>query len=101
MMLWLPSDLLITRQDDADRIERQAWFFFAIHTVALFQLDADLESRPGIEFPAFGLFGRFNRPVLFWRDGSVVVKYADDEHLEDLRLIARRLSADLVEPGGP
>lgn len=95
-------DLVIRRPDSSDPIDRQSWLTFALDTVALVQLVANNEQRIGIEFPAFGLFGHYDHPVLFWREGEVVVRYADDEHLSDLQLIASRLRAEAIRAGdGP
>lgn len=91
----VPFDLLITRDEGSEPIPRHTWFTLAVDTVALVQIDPRLDTREGIEPPAFGLLHRFNHPVLFWKAGRVVVKYADDEYLEDLRVIARRLGAEV------
>jgi hypothetical protein len=89
-------DLVIRRGDPTDQIDRQVWLTFAIDTVALVQLAGNHKEREGIVFPAFGLYRHFDQPVLFWQEGVVVVKYASDEHLSDLRVIADHLRADLV-----
>ena len=97
MMLRVAYDLAIGRAGQSDPINRHRWLSYALKSVALVQLRPDQEIRRGIEFPAFGLFGHYNKPVLFWRDGQVVIKYAGAEHLSDLNLIAEQLEADLVE----
>jgi hypothetical protein len=89
-------DLVIRRRESSDPIDRQVWLTFALDTVALVQLVAHNQERPGIELPAFGLSSRYNHPVLFWRRGEVIVMYADDEYLSDLQLLASRLRAELV-----
>jgi hypothetical protein len=96
MMLTVANDLAIRRVGQSDPINRHRWLSYALNSVALVQLTPDQESRPGVEFPAFGLFGHYNKPVLFWRDGQVVIKYAGKEHLPDLNVIAEQLEADLV-----
>jgi hypothetical protein len=97
----LAYDLLITRADPAvsaaEPISRHVWLSLAVATPALMQ-----KRRPpyqpddDVEYPAFSLLGYFGRPVLFWRDGAVVVKQAEDEYLPDLRIIAARLGARLL-----
>jgi hypothetical protein len=94
-------DFIIRRRDGDDPIERQVWHTWAIDAVALVQLAASSEQRDGIVFPAFGLYGAFGHPVLFWQEGVVVVKYATDDHLSDLRLIAGRLRSELVRTDTP
>jgi hypothetical protein len=88
--------LVIRRADPTDHIDRQVWLSFAVDSVALVLLVASQEQRDGIVFPAFGLYSHFDRPALFWKEGVVVVKYATDIDLADLRVIADRLRADLV-----
>jgi hypothetical protein len=88
-------DLVIRRRESSDPIDRQVWLTVALDTVALVQLVPHSEEHPGIDVPAFGLWSRYNHPVIFWRRGEVIVKSANDEYLSDLRLLASRLRADL------
>lgn len=87
---------MIRRTHPTEQIDRQVWLTFALATVALVQLNRSQELRAGVGFPAFGLYSHFDQPVLFWQDGVVVVKYAGDEHVPDLRVMADHLKADLV-----
>ena len=100
-------DLLITRAVDTsgsvrEAISRRAWVHAALLTPALVMKHhfPDQADDEGVDYPAFGLLGQFNRPVLFWRNGEVIVKRADDDYLPELFTIAHQLDARLVCPDG-
>jgi hypothetical protein len=95
-------DLCITRSYGSGRIGRHSWLRVALDTPALRQTSIypELPDHEGIELPAFGLCSSFGRPILFWRDGEVIVKRAQDEYLPDLAAIAGALDARLVFPDG-
>ena len=68
--------LAVRRAGQSGPIHRHRWLSYALNSVALVQLTPDQESRRGIEFPAFGLFRRYDNPVLSWRSDQVIIKYA-------------------------
>jgi hypothetical protein len=95
-------DLVIAGKGRSGPIGRHTWLRVALHTPRLKQTSIypELPEHQGIELPAFGLLSNFGRPILFWRDGEVIVKRAQDEYLPDLAAIARALDARLVRPDG-
>jgi hypothetical protein len=95
-------DLRITCTEGSGRIGRHSWLRVALDTPALKQTNIypELPDHEGIELPAFGLCSNFGRPILFWRDGEVVVKHAEDQYLSDLVAIASALDGRLVHPDG-
>jgi hypothetical protein len=95
-------DLLITRAGDATPIGRHTWLNTAVETplLVLKTLHPELPEDQGVDHPAFGLYTHHGRPILFWRNGEVIVKHVEDEFLPDLVTIARVLDARLVHPDG-
>jgi hypothetical protein len=79
-------------------INRHTWIRVALGVPALQTTVRfpDLADDEGVEYPAFSLLGQFGRPILFWRDGEVIVKGAEDEYVPDLWAIARSLDAQLL-----
>jgi hypothetical protein len=102
----LTYDLFIRRvRDDAgivsEPIDRHGWLNLAITTPALMLKQRPVESADDdVDYPAFTLLGQFDRPTLFWRDGAVIVRSADDGYVTDLRAIADRLGASLLDGDG-
>lgn len=95
-------DLVITRAGDATPIGRHTWLNLAVETpvLVLKTLHPELSEDQGVDHPAFGLYQYYGRPVLFWRNGEVIVQHVEDELLPDLVTIARVLDARLVHTDG-
>ncbi len=93
---------MITRQGASAPIGRHKWLSVAVDAPALvlMTLHPDLPEHHGIDHPAFGLHSCYGPPILFWRNGEVVVKKVGDQFLFDLRAVARMLDAQLVHPDG-
>ncbi len=103
----MTDDLFITRAVErtgalSKPIDRHEWLNLAVGTPALTlkQHVPDESLDDDVDYPAFSLLGRFDRPTLFWRNGTIVVKHADDGYLPELRTIAERLGARLLDRNG-
>jgi hypothetical protein len=96
------NDLLIIRAAGAAPIGRHAWLNLAVEApmLVLKTLHPELPEDQGVDHPAFGLYQRHGRPILFWPNGDVIIKHVEDEFLPDLVTIARVLDARLVHPDG-
>ena len=104
----MSDDLLITRSDvghqersGTARIGRHEWLSVAVSSPALVMKDRfpDL-GDDDVDYPAFGLLGKFGKPTLFWRDGVVIVRRVEDEYIPDLTVIAEQLGAVLANRDG-
>jgi hypothetical protein len=96
-----------TGQDRGEPINRHRWLSYALQTPALHRWDDRAwyirQADEPLDAPVFGLRatdGSATAPRLFWLDGRIIVRDANDEWLTDLRSIASQLQGRLVLPDG-